>query len=338
MKAKVEDLGRLKALSPDIRLFLLAGPDEATAEALGARLIALAGRDAERVDIAGEKLKDSPERLAVEAASMSLFNSARVIRLSIAGAGDDALAAVEALLAAPVAPSPVVAIAPAMSARAKVMKLAEGSPLAQAAICYQPKPAELSAIAVAEARDQHLRLANAEARLLVDLVDGDQSLMRREIEKLSIYLDASADRPRSVTAEAIQALGAASHDEDIGSFVNVVMGGKTAQLPEQLARAASVGVADIRLIRSLSNRVQLLARLRADVDGGANMKSVTDSVFFKDRDAVAAQLRIWDAVRIARLNDRLIACERALKAPSTPGPMLLRQLAVDIAHQAARTR
>src|SRR3546814_9978290 len=54
---------------------------------------------------------------------------------------------------------------------------------AVAAICYQPDRRALVGIAMAAAEEQGLRLANAEAQLLVDLVSGDQALMRREIEK-----------------------------------------------------------------------------------------------------------------------------------------------------------
>ena len=55
-------------------------------------------------------------------------------------------------------------------------------------------------------------------------------------------------------------------------------------------------------------------------------------------DAVTAQLRIWDSVRVARLMSRLIDCERALKSSGTPGGVLFRKLMTDIAHQAARAR
>ena len=343
MKAvKPHELERLSRLDPKVRFTLLTGPDEATMEAVATHLIGLAGKDAERLDLTGSQLAQDPSLLAAEAASMSLFSPARVIRLELAGSGDDSLAAVEALLAAETMINPVIATGASVTAKSKLVKLVEGSDHAVAAICYQPDRRALVGIAMAAAGEQGLRLGNAEAQLLIDLVSGDQALMRREIEKMALYLDAAADRQRQVTAADITALGAATHEEDVSECINVALGGKVREMPAMLAKATAVGVAEIRIIRALAIRAMALARLRAEVDAGAHPATVvaarTSGIFWTERDAVTAQLRIWDSVRIARLTSRLLDCERALKSSGTPGGVLFRKLMTDIAHQAARAR
>lgn len=339
---KPAELDRQSRLDPAVRLTLLTGPDEATMHAVAARLVGLAGPEAERLDLASPQLAQDGALLAAEAASLSLFASARVIRLEIAGSGDDCLAAVEALLSADTAINPVIATGASVTARSKLVKLIEGSDHAVAAICYQPDRRALVGIAMAAAEEQGLRLANAEAQLLVDLVSGDQALMRREIEKIALYLDAAADRQRQVTAADIAALGAATHEEDVNACLNVALGGKVQDLPEMLAKAAAIGVAEIRIIRALAIRAMQLARLRAEVDAGAHPATVVSArssgVFWKEQSAVTAQLHIWDSVRVARLMSRLLDCERALKASGTAGAVLFRKLMTDIAHQAARAR
>ena len=339
---KPADLERQTRLDPAVRLILLTGPDEATMDAVATHLVGLAGKEAERLDLTNGQLAQDPSLLAVEAASMSLFAPNRLIRVDLSGGGDDSLAAVEALLAAETAINPVIATGASVTAKSKLVKLVEGSDHAVAAICYQPDRRALVGIAMAAAQDQGLRLANAEAQLLVDLVSGDQALMRREIEKIALYLDAGADRQRQVTAADIAALGAATHEEDVSACINVALGGKVRELPDMLATAAAVGVAEIRIIRALAIRAVQLARLRAEVDGGAHPATVVSArssgVFWKERDAVTAQLHIWDSLRIARLMSRLLDCERALKASGTAGAVLFRKLMTDIAHQAARAR
>lgn len=340
--SKPDELLRLKALEPGVHLYLLAGPDEATVERTAAHLIGLAGSDAERVDLASTAFREDPSALDTAATSPSLFAGKRIVRLSIAAGGDDALEAVAALLERDDIYAPVVALAPAMTTRAKLLSLADGSRHARAAVCYQPKRHELVAAAIDTAASLALKLGNAQAQTLVDLVDGDQLLVARELEKIALYLDADATRPRQVTDDALRALGAASHDEDIGTFVNVVLSGKAAQIGPQLAQMRYLGVAEIRLIRSLSMRVQMLARLRPQLDRGQSPQAVTENrangVFFKDKDAVAQQLRIWNAPRIARVNQRLIDCEVALKTPGTPGDVLFRQLVASLAAEANRAR
>ncbi|NJS14463.1 MAG: DNA polymerase III subunit delta [Sphingopyxis sp.] len=343
MKAeKPGELNRLTSLGGTTRLYLITGPDESTCTAIGDHLLLLAGKDAERIDLSNEDLKRDPARLATEAASLSLFAGEQVIRLSILGSGDDSVEAVAALLDADAAPNVVVAMAPAMTKKAKLMKLAEDSPLVRCAICYQPDTRELIAIAVAAARDEGLQLASREAAMLVDLVSGDQKLLVREIEKLALYRDAAPDRQRQVAAEDIIALGAGIDEEDIGACINIAMTGKVVELPAMLATAEAVGVADIRMLRALAVRVQLLVRLRAEVDGGQHPRTLVDDrrygIFWKEKDAVTAQLRLWDSIRLARLMTLLLGCERALKASGTAGSVLMRRLLVDIARQAARAR
>lgn len=343
MKAeKPGDFNRLSALPSDIRLFLVAGPDESTCETVGAHLIALAGRDAERVDLANDDLKRDPARLATEAASLSLFAGSNIIRLAIAGGGDDCLAAIEALFAADAVPNPVIAIAPTLTKKSKLFKLVEASRAARVAVCYQPESRELVALAVAAARGEGLQLANSEAARLVDMVAGDQKLLVREIEKLALYRDAAPDRQRAVTADDIAALGAAIHEEDVSACVNAALAGKLGELPGVFRAIEAVGVAEIRLIRALALRVMLLARLRAEVDRGQHPKTLVEDrrngIFWKEKDAVTAQLRLWDSIRLARLMTRLLDCERQLKASGTAGAVLFRQLIADIARQAARAR
>ena len=339
---KPSDLERQSRLDPALRFTLLTGPDEATMAAVANHLVGLAGKDAERLDLSGSQLAQDPSLLAAEAASMSLFSPARIIRLELSGSGDDSVPAVEALLAADTVINPVIATGASVTAKSKLVKLVEGSNHAVAAICYQPDRRALVGIAMSAAEEQGLRLANAEAQLLVDLVSGDQALMRREIEKMALYLDAAADRQRQVTAADIAALGAATHEEDVSECINVALGGKVREMPAMLAKATAVGVAEIRIIRALAIRAMALARLRAEVDAGAHPATVvaarTSGIFWKERDAVTAQLRIWDSVRVARLMSRLIDCERALKSSGTPGGVLFRKLMTDIAHQAARAR
>jgi DNA polymerase-3 subunit delta len=339
---KPHELERLKQLDPAMRLMLVTGPDDATMSAVASHLLRLAGRDAERVDLSSSQLSADPSLLVAEAASMSLFAPTRVIRLEISGSGDDCLPALELLLAADTVINPVIASGASITAKSKIIKAVEAANNAIGAICYQPDRRALVTIAMDAGREEGLRFSNAEAQILIDLVSGDQALMRRELEKIALYLDAAPGRERQVTPADIALLGAATHEEDVSEFINVALGGKVKELPDMLAKAAAIGVQEIRLIRSLSLRALQLVRLRLDVDQGSHPASVVASprsgVFWKEREAVAAQLQIWDAPKLARLMTRLLECERALKASGTVGGVLFRKLVSDIAHQASRAR
>ena len=91
------------------RLLLLHGPDESGSRGLLRLIVDALGPEAERIDLTGADLRSDPARLGDEAASISLFGGARYILVT--AAGDECLAAVEALLEAPQAGNPVILLA-----------------------------------------------------------------------------------------------------------------------------------------------------------------------------------------------------------------------------------
>lgn len=326
---------------PAIRFYLLSGEDEAGSRALYQKLEAAMGDEAERIDISSGKLKDDPALLADEAAAISLFGGARFIRLTIEAGGDSALPAVETLLDASVAGNPVVALAGPLTARAKLLKLADDHPLARACISYMPDDRDISGIVQEIAKAKHLWTSPDVARMIGGMVANDRALIANELEKIALYLDSSADNVLEVTQGTLQQLGAETLEEDIGEAINVTLGGNARMIQAMLTRMDATALNEIRLIRALAIRVQLLAGLRAEVERGSNPGAVVEghrAIFWKEKGAIKAQLVLWDAAKLSRIMSRLYEAEEAIKASGTAGGVLLRQLLAEIVRMGARGR
>ena len=128
MSLRADSAAALKAIdapAPGIRLFLFYGPDEAGSEALAARFAKAVGAGAERIDLDGPTLRADPARLSDEAAAISMFGERRWIRVQ--PAGEESLAAVEALLQAPTAGDPVVLVAGNLKKTSKLLTLCTSS-------------------------------------------------------------------------------------------------------------------------------------------------------------------------------------------------------------------
>jgi DNA polymerase-3 subunit delta len=162
------------------------------------------GAAAERIDMDGPALRNDPARLADEAAAISMFGDKRWIRIN--GAGEECVPAVEALLEAPQAGNPVIALAGAIRNTSRLAKLCLDNPAAMAFASYAPDEREAGKIAMAIARDLGLRLPPDLARRIADLTGNDRALMAGEVEKMALYLDASPEAPKEATAEALDAL------------------------------------------------------------------------------------------------------------------------------------
>lgn len=330
----------LDAPPPDVRFFLLYGPDEAGSMALAKRLERAMGPGAERVDLDGPTLRDDPARLSDEAASFSMFGDKRWIRIS--GMGEESVPALSALLDAPAAGNPVIAVAGALKATSKLVKLALEHRAALALISYQPDAREAEQIAMAIAREGGLRLPQDLARRIVDLANGDRALMTGEIEKLVLYLDAAPDRPVEATGEALDALSADNPDSDAAPLVNAVLGGDLNAMHRELGQLTQTGTSMASVLRPLLTRAMLLAHIRADADRSGRIDAAVEAagkaVFWKEKGLVSRQVRLWDAGGIARVIQRLAHAERASRSGRTMGDLLVRHELLAIARQAARER
>lgn len=316
----------------DIRLYLLFGPDEAGALALADRLPRALGADAERVDLEGAALRGDPARLADEAASLSLFGTARHIRVT--AVGDESLAAVTALLEADRAGNPVVMIAPSLKATSKVAKLALESPMALALACYVPGGDQLEGIANDIARENGLRLGAGVARRLAQAGGGDRAVMTREIEKLALYLDAAADRQKECDLDALDAVGADLGDAETGDVINAIVGAEPAVLGEALRRFDEAGTSPVPWLRALARRLATLAEMKGEVVNGGDIGGVMKRhrVFFKEEAATSAALRRWSPQALSRALALVRAAERDVMAGSGgAGDVLAAQAMMELA-------
>lgn len=321
---------------PDTRFYLLHGPDEAGARALAAQLARALGSEAERIDLDPATLRSDPARLADEAASMSLFGGIRFVRVE--GMGEESLEAVQALLDAPQAGNPVVAIAPTVKASGKLVKLAIAAPAALSFACYVPEGADAERLAEQLARELGMRLAAGSAARLVAASGGDRAVLARELDKLALYLDAAPDRPRELDGAALDAVAADLGEGELGNAIEAVIDGQVAELSAELARLSAGGVSPIPLLRQLVRRLMTLAELRAEVDAGAGAAAVVErhNVFFKERAATQRALRRWPSPRLAEAITRARAGERAIMSAGNAGNVLAEHALTGIARLAAR--
>lgn len=329
----------MDAPSPDVRLFLLYGPDEAGSMALVKRLERAMGDQAERIDLDGATLRGDPARLADEAASLSMFGDRRWIRVS--GAGEESVAAVEALLTASQAGNPVVIIAGAIKATSKLAKLCLDHPAALAYASYAPDDKDAVQIVAALARERGLRLTPDLARRIAEAAGNDRALMAGEVEKLALYCDATPEQPADASAEAFDALSAEAVEADVGPLVNAVFSGDIDTLHHELSMMAASGTALASVTRPLIARATLIGQIHAEAERSGldrAIEAMGKAIFWKDRPAVQRQARAWPLDSVARLMHRLLEAERATRDSRGPGDIAVRQTLLAIARQAARSR
>jgi DNA polymerase-3 subunit delta len=336
MKPAKGALGRaLDRPDPAIRFYLFYGPDEGQSRGHAERL--LQGLGAEKSAVAAQSAKSDPALLADEAAAIGLFGGKRA--LWVEPAGDEIASAVEALLDAPAAENPVIAIAGALRKTSPLVKLAESDPHALAHISYELGERDAVRLVEELARAEGLRLGSGIAARIAAAAGNERGIVVQELAKIALYTRADPDNPRQVDRDVIDEIGAGT-EGDWMRLGDLALTGDFDALSHELD-ASAADAEPIVVIRALQRRLLMLAPIRARVDGGVRphdaVTSAGKSVFWKEKDLVARLLTLWDSQALARVLQRSGELERRLmRADSPPASEALEQELLAIARTARR--
>lgn len=339
MKAAKGAIGRsVDRPDPGIRFYLFHGPDEAGSAALGERLAA--ALKADKNSLSAGALRSDPALLASEAQAIDMFGGARL--LWIQPAGDEIVAAVDALLEAPACESAAVAIAGRLGKASALLKLAEAHPLALAHVSYEPDARDAERLAADLARAEGLRPQPGVTARIAEACANDLRVMAQELTKLAVFLDASPETPKDLGHDALDAVGAAMSGDFLG-LPDSALAGELATIAEELDWLAEGGRDAIPVIRALQRRLLMLAPVRARIESGMRpheaLASLGKSLFWKDKPLVERMVARWDSAGLARVAERVGALERRLmRSDSPPASEALGEELVAIARQAARRR
>jgi len=326
MSLRADNAAALKALdapADTVRLYLLYGPDEAGSEALAMRLGKAMGAGAERIDLDGPTLRSDPARLTDEAAAISMFGDRRWVRVQ--PAGEEVLAAVEALLEAPAAGNPVVLVAGNLRKTSKLLTRVDGDKAGLAIVSYAPEGRNADALAVTLAREAGLELPGDLARRLVALTGGERGLLAGEIEKLALYLDAAPDSPKAATPEALDALGAEGGEQQLFKAAAVILSGNITGAEREIAWLRRTGGSLAGLLRITLQRAVALAQAQNGQGqrfGGG-----------RGEEDLAAR---WTGPNLGRAIHRLAEAERTSRLSYGIGDVVIAQELVTVARIAAR--
>jgi DNA polymerase-3 subunit delta len=338
------DAARIAAIArrwPDeTRLVLLHGADNAASRDLAdgiARQFADPGNPMAVTFVAGASLGADPQALVAASGAVSMFGDRSLVRVD--GIDENGLDAVMALLAMP-AGNPVVAVAGVLKKGSKLQAFAEKSPAIAAMISYEPSLRDALRLATEIGAELGLKPSRDAAALVFETAGGDRMIMRRELEKLALYLDASPAAPQSLEIAAVAALSASAGDADQFGLGGAVAGGQAPLVVDLLARLpAGMGIV---AVRAVERRFSLLLSLRAGVDAGASPHAVVEAarppIFWKDKDAIVAELGAWSTAAIATALGLLLGAERAVKSRGSPGDIMAHATLLDLTRRAAIAR
>jgi DNA polymerase-3 subunit delta len=186
---------------------------------------------------------------------------------------------------------------------------------------YEETEAERAAFAKALAKELSIAFDRGAEDTFLALLPSDRGLARQEIEKLALF---THDLGRAVTTEDLEALMASEAESALDAASLAAAQGKAAQAVESLARIDSLS--GVSALRALLRRLHQLRDARALIDAGSSptdaVAKLRPPVFWKERDAVAAQARLWSAKKLNAAYDVLWSAELRSKTAGAPQELI----------------
>lgn len=309
-----------------VRAALLYGPNESYVHEAAQRLAAWAlGKSDDPyavTKLSDAEIKSDGARLADALAAQSLLGGPTIVWARIDGKGADA-AIVDALEGVERGEPGGYLIVEAgdLGSTAELVKKFTAAEKAASIAFYEETEAERTQYAKALANERGITFGhNAEEAFLAAL-PADRGLARQEIEKLALY---AHDLGRAVNTDDLDALLADEAESALDAASLAAAQGRAAQAVETLARIHALS--GVSALRALLRRLHQLRDARVLIDAGAGpadaVAKLRPPVFWKERDAVAAQARLWTAKKLNAAYDVLWMAELRAKTAGAPQELI----------------
>ena len=312
---------------------LIYGPDQGLVHERSERLIRSVVpdiRDPFRVsEIEGANLIEDRARLAAEAAALSFSGGRRVVRVRSAGNGT--AECFETYVAQPTGDALIVVEAGDLARSSNLRRVFEEADTAAAIVCYADTPDSVAQLLERTLRSQGVKISAEAVMEAVPLLGGDRGTIRRQIEKLVLYVRESG----AVNISDVRAVIGDESEARIEEVCDAAGEGDPRSLDRALERLWGAGVSPIAVVRVALGHFQRLALISANLVAGENLdvaiRRLRPPVHFARMASFRSQLRTWNAQKLGDALDRLLEAEALCKSTAIPAEAACGQALFNIA-------
>jgi DNA polymerase III subunit delta len=305
----------LRTSLPALHVILVHGPDTghvAERASQAARASGIALDDAfSCIRADADDFLSEPGRLLDEARSISMFGGKRLIWLRLGSR--NAVNAVEAVLAEPVAEALILLEAGELRAGHALRSLCEGARNALTVACYPDEGETLQAVVTSMIRSAGKSITPDALAALTESLGADRALTRNEIEKLLLYMGEANEIGTGDVAASIADAASAEPSE----AVDLSFAGQLEDIEPTTRRVIDFGTESSVLLGMAFRHAQtLISMLQLRRDGMPAKDAMRRSgVHFKREAMILRQLALWDENRLlqaaATLGRSIADCRKA---------------------------
>ena len=330
----------LRSPDPKTPVVMIYGPDEGLVRERSASLIQSVlddPNDPFRLsDLAADQVKSDPAILVDEARALCLMGGRRVVR--VRQAGDALRAACKSLLELDAIDALVVLECGDLGRASSLRKQVEQASNAAAIPCYRDEGRDLGNLIDRLLKERGLRPDGEAKTYLIEHLGGDRAVTRAELDKLALFVDASAETPKTIGFDDVAGVVGDSAAVGLDDLAHATTLGNSKAVDRCLNRLLGEGQAPVRLIRTLLNHVTRLRRLALLIDRGETVdRAISQArppIHFRRKADVKTSLRRWNGARLQSAQARLLSAEMACKTSGQPDALLCREALFSICQSA----
>jgi DNA polymerase-3 subunit delta len=310
----------------NVRAVLLYGPNESFAREAAEKLAALAlgkSDDPYAITKLGEdEIKRDNAKLGDALAAQSLLGGPTIVWARVSGKGaDDSILDALASIERGDPNGYLIVEAGDIGGTGEVVKKFGAAKNAAVIAFYEETEAERAVYAKALAKELSISFDRDAEDYFLSALPHDRGLARKEIEKLALY---AYELGRTIGVEDLEALMASEAESALDAASLAAAQGKSAQAVESLSRIDALS--GVSALRALLRRLHQLREARTLIDGGMSSEDaiakLRPPVFWKERDAVASQARLWTSKKLNAAYDVMWAAEMRSKTAGAPQELI----------------
>lgn len=277
------------------------------------------------IDMNAEILADQPNRLAEEAATISLMGGKRYIR--IRNAKDNITNALEACLEMAKLDAIILIAAGDLSKKSTLRKLADKHNMIASLACYGDDDRQCQQLLSQCERAGNFSLDDDARAYILDNLGVDRLLTRMELEKLSLY----AQPEQKITFDKVKDLITASDRGEFNDVVYAFADGNAQILDKALDALLNRGqFAPIGIIRNALGHCEKLLKVKAKMAQGMDLKtaknSLTPRIFWKYDKRFDGQISHLNHDNILTLMGILLDGEKLCKTSKMPENLICQRI------------
>jgi len=310
----------------DVRAVLLYGPNQSFSHEAAQKLAAWAlGKSDDPYAItklSDDEIKKDSARLADALAAQSLLGGPTIVWARVDGrGGDSAIVAALAGIERGDAAGYLIVEAGDLTGSSELVKAFTNAKSAASIAFYEETEAERAQYAKSRAKELSVEFDRDAEEAFLAALPGDRGLAAREIDKLALYAHGLG---RKLNLDDVEQLMASEAESALDAASLAAAQGRASQAVESLARID--GLSGVSALRALLRRMHQLRDARALIDDGMSASDAIGKlrppVFWKERDAVASQARLWTAKNLNAAYDVLWTAELRCKTAGAPQDLI----------------